>query len=295
MHLLKVMNNRMPWGCRLVVIGLIACVAQVACAEPTSVTFGKRPSVVGDGLDQTIELETTMRTRKRQSSEVLEEQQRQTGREQRRQVTVGVIEAGRVIGAEVTFLQSKEHRDQIEVADPVVGKTYKCVRKQEELQVFTESGKIPPLDEYKVVAKAMESLGKPNPLADYLVGRQISLGEEITLPNEVAQQVFGLDERLGVVARFVLKLTKIESFEGRLTATFATEVEAVGSGSTQMRLVLAGPLMIECASSRVVSTDLSGPIGMLESRGSLGNTYQIDGTGRLQLKIASRYRDFARE
>lgn len=293
MNLSLVTDSRMRITHALLATFALSIMADVAWAEPTTVTFGKRPSAIGDGLDQTIELETILKTRKRQDNEVIEEEQRRSGRQQRRQVTVGAIEAGRVVGVEVEFLQSKESLDDVEVTDPVVGKTYKCVLKEDELQVYTLEGKIPPLEEYKVVAQAMESLGKPNPLANYLVGRQLSIGEEIILPNEVAQQVFGLDKRLGVVDKFVLKLTTIESVDARLTATFDAEVEAIGSGSTQMRLMLAGPLMVECATSRVVTTKLSGPIGMLESRGSLGNTYQIDGTGRLQLRIASRYRDLS--
>ncbi len=289
---IMLIENRRPhcFSCFFASLMLVFLVT-TASAEPTTVTFDKRSSVVGDGLDQTILLETIINTRKRQDQKIIEEVQRRTGRQQRRQVTVGAIEAGRVVGVEVSFLESKESLGEVEVSDPVVGKAYKCVRKNNELQVFTLDGKIPAINEYKVVAQAMESLGKPNPLADYLVGRQLSLGQELTLPSEVAQQVFGLDKRLGMVDKFDLKLTTIETVEGRLTATFDAEVEAIGTGSTQMRLLLNGPLIVECATSRVVMTELTGPIGMLESRGSLGNTYHIDGTGRLQLKISSRFRD----
>lgn len=274
----------------LMLLGSLTAQA-IAQDVPQTVTFSKRAAVVGDGLDQTIEFETAIKIRTREAQQVIKEEQVRSGRKQHRQVTARVLEAGRVVEVEVTFLASAESRQEIHVDDPVVGKTYRCVRSKEDLQIFGADGQIPPMAEFKVVAAAMESLGKPNPLADFLQNRQLSVGEQLTLPNEVAQQVFGLDKKMGTVEKFALKLTSIESIDGRLVANFDADVEATGSGSTQMRLVLTGPLVIECATCRVVTTELSGPIGMLESRGSLGHTYYVDGTGKLHLKIVSRYRD----
>ena len=119
------------------------------------------------------------------------------------------------------FTANKSHNDQT-IADPVVGKTYHCERTDQQLTVTTPEGLVPPLAEYKVVTRAMESLGKPNPLANFLANKTVAVGERLELPAEVAQQVLGFDEKMGDVEKFTLTLTSIE----KMVAHFEAEIEA---------------------------------------------------------------------
>ena len=140
----------------------------------------------------------------------------------------------------------------------------------------------------------MESLGRPNPLADFLAGQSVAVGQRITLPNEVAEKLMGLGGELGKVTRFELTLQQIAAIHGRTCAVFQSSIEAESIDSSQMRLSVDGPLAIEVNTCRAVEAKFAGPIGMSETRGSLSATYQMTGTGKMDVTIASKYSDVGR-
>jgi hypothetical protein len=135
----------------------------------------------------------------------------------------------------------------------------------------------------------MDSVGRMNPLSQYLAGREVAIGDTLQLPKEIADQVFNLGENFGQVERFDLTLEKISPPEN--SATFFARVEAASNDASQMRLQVDGPVVVDIGSSRAVETSLAGPIGMSETRGSFSTSYQVIGTGRLQMRIASRFQD----
>jgi hypothetical protein len=177
---------------------------------------------------------------------------------------------------------------------PVDGKTYRCRRDGETLLVTDESGKIPPLAESEIVAQNMETLGRPNPLADLLNGKTLTLGQQLTVPNDVAEKLLGLGGEMGSVTRFELTLDKVTDVDGATCAEFRASIEAASNDSSQMRLVVDGPLVIQVDTCRAVAANFTGPIGMSETRGSLTATYQMAGTGKMTLGIASKYSDTRR-
>ena len=140
----------------------------------------------------------------------------------------------------------------------------------------------------------MQMVGRPNPFAQFLAGRTIAVGEKIELPNDVASQIFNLGDRFGKVTRFTLTLQKVQSENGARCAVFLASVEAASTDSTQMRLEVEGPLVVEVDTCRAQRIALVGPIGMSETRGTYSTAYQMIGTGRLQISIASTYRDVQR-
>ncbi|MGL4513974.1 MAG: hypothetical protein ACRCT8_12860 [Lacipirellulaceae bacterium] len=271
-----------------------ASVDRGAPPAPVRVKFAKRASAVGDTIEQAIDTSLDVKLRERRGAEVIDERATASTRRQRRRVTATSIDAGRVVAAEVRFFESHAERGALRADDPIVGKAYHCRRQGERLVVTTDEGQVPPKDEFVAVSLAMESLGKPNPLADYLAGRDVTVGERLVLPAEVAAGALGFDDRLGRVERFALTLAAIDERGGRRLARFDGEVEATGAGSSQMRVVVTGPIVVEVATCRVASAELSGPFAMIESRGSLGNTVLVDSTGRLGLKIAAEHRDARR-
>ena len=62
----------------------------------------------------------------------------------------------------------------------------------------------------------MQMVGRPNPLAQFLAGRTIAVGEKIELPSAVASQIFNLGDKFGKVSRFTLTLKKVQT-EGGVT------------------------------------------------------------------------------
>jgi hypothetical protein len=86
----------------------------------------------------------------------------------------------------------------------------------------------------------------------------------------------------------------VQSEQGVTCAIFQTNVEAMANAATQMRLEVEGPLVVDVATCRAHKIALVGPIGMSETRGSYSTAYQVIGTGKLQMSIASTYRDAKR-
>jgi hypothetical protein len=162
------------------------------------------------------------------------------------------------------------------------------------LIVTDEAGNPPSAEELDIVSQQMDMVGRPNPLAEYLAGRSIAIGEKLELPKELARQVFNLGKQLGEVTNFTLTLQKVQPEGGVNCAVFLASVAAASSDATQMSLSVEGPLVVQIDSCRAAKVNLSGPIVMSETRGSYSTAYQVIGTGRLNINIASKSREATR-
>jgi hypothetical protein len=283
------------------------CAAQSAVAPASSaqaVTFNRRAPEVGDQLEQNLSVSLQLDSMVRQNKQVLEKSQTALRRHQRRVITTTNVNNGMAVAVMVRYAEAAKQiatgpadgklGEATSLAQPVQGKVYRVRRDGEALLINDEQGAIPPLDEYEIIALNMESLGRPNPLADFLAGKTLSVGQQIALPNEVAEKLMGLGGELGKVTRFNLTLQSIATIQGRPCAVFQSSIEAESIDSSQMRLAVDGPLTIEVDTCRAVEANFAGPIGMSETRGSLSATYQMTGTGKMSVDIASKYSDVRR-
>ena len=242
----------------------------------------------------------------RQGDKVVEQAETQTHRQQRRLVTTTEIDGGATVAALVRYPEAMQHvltaQDATELrkltapADPqpVQGKVYRCRRNGEKLQVTDAEGNIPPLDEFMIVSQNMDALGRPNPLADFLGGHTVRVGDKLSLPHEVAERLLGLGDDLGQVSRFELVLTDVKTVGGAECGVFSASIDAASTNASQMRMQVDGSLAIQASTCRAIEAQLAGPLGMSETRGSLGEKYQITGTGHISAKIATIYRDAVR-
>jgi len=271
------------------------------------IQFARQAAHVGDTVEQTIALDMRLTMTMRQGNDIVGKNQNNVRTNQRRTITATAVEEGRTTAIKVYYASATK---QIVSADsgttanesparpqPVQGKTYLCRREPGEngqLIVTDVKGARPPTEEYEIVSQQMQMVGRPNPLAQYLAGRVVAIGEKLQLPNEVAAQVFNMGDRLGKVTKFTLALEKVQAENGISCAVFVASVEAASNDSTQMRLEIEGPLVVEANTCRARQLSLIGPIGMSESRGTYSAPYQMIGTGRLNIGIASTYHDAGR-
>jgi hypothetical protein len=285
-----------------------------SAAGPQTVTFGRQDAHVGDEVEQKLSLAMKLATTVRQGNQLVEKSQTTVRTDQRRTVTTTAVEAGRTMAVKVRFAEATKtisigepepsgsaeasnipSQQEGTTPQPVQGKTYLCRREpgdEGRLIVTDEAGATPTKEELEIVSQSMEMVGRANPLAEFLHGRIIAVGETVELPKAVADRVFNLSEKFGKVSRFDLTLQKLTA--DNTGAVFSAQVDAGSNDASQMRLQVAGPIVVDIASCRAAQTSLAGPIGMSETRGSYSATYQVLGTGRLQMSIASDYRDLRR-
>lgn len=257
-----------------------------------AVTFTHRPAAKGQRVQQTLVIQLDLKTRSRQGATVLEEADTRMTRTRQRVVTTTRVESGLATGARVEYLEScLQREDDDKTPDPIAGKAYNCLRKGEQVQVVSAEGAMPTEAEFKLVSENMDTLGRENPLATYLSGKSVSIGQRLTVPPDVAQQLLGLKSQLGDVRRFELTLQKIVNVDGRACAEFLADLEAQRTDGSQMRLMIGGPMTIEIDTCRSVASTLSGPIGMSHSTPDPRGRLQVDSTGRLSLTVASRFSD----
>ncbi len=179
-------------------------VAPVLLPEPTvaaGVQFSQQPAQVGDRVAQQVDLELNLSTSIIQSGQLAHQENMSMERRQQRLVEVTEVAEGKVRRARVTFSRSRhktpENDDsEQEVVQPVEGKTYLLTRQGKQLLVTDPQGVIPPREEFKIVFSSMQSLGLPNPLAQFLLTRTIQVGQTLELPKEIDSQMFGFGNEL---------------------------------------------------------------------------------------------------
>lgn len=275
-------------------LSLLALLLTASPLTAQSITFGQPAPRVGDRLDQSVTVRMQLSSTLRQAAEVIEQQESDVTRTQVRRVTATALDGARVTAAEVTFGVSKAARDGAEVTDPIAGKSYRCWREGDQLRITTADGDLPDLEEFELVARAMNSLGTPSALAGFLAGKTVAVGEKLELPREAAQLALGFDPALGDVAGFRLHLREVRTTGPTPVGVFDAEVEATGSGSQQMRLIIEGTVAINGPQCRIVEANMTGPIAMSGLQGPASQGYQLDAKGKMTLAIASRYADARR-
>jgi hypothetical protein len=283
-------------------------VAPVRLPEPTapvSVRFSQQPAQVGDRVAQQVDFELNLSTSIIQSGQVANQENTLLQRRQQRLVEVTEVAEGKVRRARVTFSlarhnapennnseQRPEQEPQHQDMQPVEGKTYLLTRQGEQLLVTDAQGAIPPRDEFEIVFSSMQSLGLPNPLAQFLLDRTIHVGQSLELSKEIAAQMLGFGDELGEVKRFELELKELSTYEGAPCAVFAATIEIAGNGEAagdSMQINVTGPVVILTETCRTVVTDLTGPLSFDAHQHTSLGSYQYRATGTMRATVRARY------
>lgn len=271
-----------------------APVRQPESSTTASIQFSQQPAQVGDRVGQQVDLELNLNTSIIQAGQLAHQEETSMIRRQQRLVEVLEVAEGNVRRARVTFTQSRlkspENDDpEQEVIQPVEGKNYLLTRQGEQLLVTDGEGTIPPRDEFEIVFSSMQSLGLPNPLAQFLLGRTIQVGQTLELPREIAERMLSLGNELGEVKRFELQLQEMSTYGGEPCAVFAAKIEVAGGAGSPMQIDVTGSVVILTESCRTVVTDLSGPISFNETQLTSQGNYQYQGTGTMRAAVRARY------
>ncbi len=266
-------------------------------APGPAVEFTATETRVGDRVVQRVGMAFDLTTRIIQSGQIANESSNQLRRQQQRTIDVVEVADGRAVKARASFevsrRQTPENKNPNELAPlPIEGKSYLMVRNEDELTVTDAEGVIPPLEEYKLVAESLDSVGKPNPLAQVLAGRRVAVGERLLVPREVAGTILGLNApEFAEVHRFELTLARLAAAadgEPEL-AVFQAAIEVRPEAEDAMAMRLSGEIAVEPQTCRLAAVDLAGPVQVTAiERTSLG-FYQTSMSGELRLAIRSQF------
>lgn len=234
------------------------------CAAPAHITFKNTPPQIGESAPQYFNFKIEFTDESGVSTEVIRSQKRLVTIED---VAQGVANKARVrfdeAGSRNTTSQKDKPRSRpTQLIEPVTGQTYIVSRNEAGLSVVYENGETPGELESAYVLRTLATFGLPNPLAVFLHGRKVKIGESLQLPAKAAIGLMGLDNAEGAKAKCQLKLSKLASKEERMEAVFEMELEARQADG--MLTHLAGTLRLDPATCRVIHLDAKGPFELPE-------------------------------
>ncbi|HYO26202.1 MAG TPA: hypothetical protein VEQ85_14775 [Lacipirellulaceae bacterium] len=296
-----------------------AVAVQPASAEaPLSATpgprvkFQQRETAAGDRVVQRLGMHLSVETKIVQSGQIAHQSTSDIRSQQQRTIDVLEVTEGRAARARVSFQTARRLTPDSEpsatqrpasglagaAADdlprlPTEGKAYLLARDGEQLSVTDPQGAIPPQAEFVLVAEAMEGLGKPNPLALVLAGREVAVGQRLFVPREMAKSLLGLGgPELASVHRFELTLDRLAPPATRgaeALAVFKVTIEVRPEDAGELAVILHGEMAVEPTGCRLTAVDLAGPVHVSTIERTELGIYQYTMDGDLRVAIRSAY------
>jgi hypothetical protein len=276
------------------------------------VAFTQRETAVGDRAVQRTGMQLNVRTRIVQSGQIAHDSTSEIRSQQQRTVDVTGVTEGRATKARVAFQvarrQSPDSAKPTELSPVAIeGKSYLLERNGEELKITDAKGGIPPEDELKLVSEALAGVGKPNPLAVVLAGRELAVGQRIFVPRDLAKSLLNLGSAdLAEVNRFELTLDRIVPAKDATTsdefmtsrdvsmtssdvAVFKVKIDVQPGEGGELGVTLSGEMGVEPVGCRLASVDLTGPVHVSTIERTQMGIFQYSMDGELKLAIRSEF------
>lgn len=258
--------------------------------DTKSIRFTQQPTVVGDQVTQKVGMELELRTVIKQSGQIAHDSTTNIRRRQQRTVEVLEVADGRARRARVSYPLSRELTPEnpdpkTEEAQPVEGKSYIVTRSGKQLLVTDAEGAIPPRREYEIVVNSMETFGKPSPLAEFLLQRELHIGDRLEVPRDLAADMMGFDQ-FGSVERFELAVNAVREVDGRPCVLFTAAISTQGEPNDPLRVTAEGTIAVELATTRTVQATLRGPLTVT----TVEHEAECTATGEVLVAIHSYYR-----
>lgn len=268
-----------------------------AVSPEQTVRFTQRPTRVGDRVGQELAVGLDVTSKFTQAGQIAHQSDTTMRREQTRLIEVLEAPEGQLLKARVAFPVSRVQRPEEAAGgelqpQPIEGKAYLATRRGEQLTITDAHGEMPPLEEYRAAREALETLGKPNLLASFLLERPIRVGERMLVPRAIARSLLGVGDELGAIKRFELQLLAVEPAEvpeASPRAVFTAKIETMANEQSPVELIVEGQVKIETETCRTVAANLEGPVQMSSIEQTAAGVFQFEATGALKVAIRSQY------
>lgn len=253
------------------------------------VEFRNRPAEIQDQVTQSIECHLNAERAIRQHKQVIDKSKQQFRRDQVRTVRVLQVSNGNATQALIQYEKSStkiavENGRVVEANQPVAGKTYLVERKQQELIIRSEKGLAVSEEEDQILRTQLQTFGLPNPLAQFLNGKRIRIGQSVDVPEEVARELLGLTGNNGKTDKLALRLSGMRSVSGTNCAVFETLLKS-HSDESSISLLMKGELLIDPATCHTKTIELEGPVAISELRGPPEGRFMVSTNGSLKVAV----------
>ncbi len=254
------------------------------------VMFAQQPTQVGDRVAQRVGMELDLLTVIKQADQVANESKTAMRTRQEREIEVLEVSGGQARRAKVSYplarqMSPENPQPDTETAQVVEGNSYFIVRVGDQLQITDSTGAIPTRKEFEIVLGSMENFGKPNPLAEFLLARQIQVGDKLEIPLAIAASMMGF-EKMGDVENFELRLEDVIVVDGKECALFGAKIVTTGSTESPLHVEATGSVAIEISTARTIEATLQGPVSMT----AVENGVHYSTAGNLLMAVHSYYR-----
>ena len=277
----------------------IPATAKTQTSVPQAFRFTYQPLTVGDQAQEGTRFVLDLKTVRLLDGQIIDIADQVIERTEESHVVRLPPGPGQSAKAQVTYQASRQTakgRRGVAAAEsdrPVAGKTYLVARQGEELLIVDEQGTAPPDEEKAIVARAMEGLGRTRPLAKFLDGRTIKVGETIRLPAEFTKKMLaGWDESMAGLPIDVI-LMGTEHVDGQrwrfCTRCLLPRPSRASSGhrskaSSSSSSTPAGWPLWNCAA----------PVAATERHGEPGEEFDVRRKGKLQVAVHVEHERTAR-
>lgn len=264
-------------------------IAPAASPTAQSIKFAYQTPSVGERVVQRVGMELNLHTVIKQAGQVAHDGTTALRRRQQREIEVLEVVEGRAHKAQVSYplarLMSPENSDPAaETTQVVEGNSYLITRTNDRLLVTDLDGAIPTREEFEIVVSTMESFGQANPLAEFLLAREICVGETLQVPTSIASKMMGFDS-LGDVQKFELHVIEVKEIDQQRCVVFKANIVAMGKPDNPLQVQAEGPIIIELATCRTIEATLTGPISLLSTEQEV----EYNASGELLVAIRSQY------
>ncbi|MCA9247024.1 MAG: hypothetical protein KDA42_07915 [Planctomycetales bacterium] len=249
-----------------------------------------RPHQVGDVTGQETALKLDLKIKVMQFGQLIDSTAQGVDRRQSHRTEVLATNAHgasrvRVVYSKAQQTIASEGQTVDTKQEPVTGKTYHVERVGEELVVTDANGQQPSDEEIKFIVGNFQFLGRPNPLWEFLDGRQFTINERVVVPDHLAGQLLGMSGGVDKPEDLGMTLTEVREIQGRRCGIFKIDFTARSSEGNMMSMKIDGSMALDLATGRAVEVGLSGPVALNETRGPKEGRYDVNTTGKLELAI----------
>jgi hypothetical protein len=251
--------------------------------------------VAGRTVEQDVTFALGLKETTVQGKSTVQDVESKLTRRQVRSLTVLAASEGRITKARVTYKTAEQEVGQKRAGEALAmkpipqanaGKTYLISREkpEDELSITDESGKAPPDDERKLVLSSMDAIGRPNPIGKFLHDRVLRVGQTVEVPNDLANELLGLDGAVGKVTKFEMAFTRASNRGGILCGEFETRIDLQSDGPAGQSTRFRGRMIVEVNTCRAIEAEFAGPVSFVENHGTAGAGFQVFSVGTLRVK-----------